>query len=420
MKTMNYRIGVAGPIEYLSVNDLLCDASRNQIVEGRFTGNGGTPVVLLVRELIRRGRRVVVFTLDPSLKPGREITLTGPNLTIRASGIRDARSRAIDLFATERRFIVDAIRQEHPDLVHAHWTYEFALAATASGAPTVATAHDAPWSVLRYDHHPYRIFRTLMALISARRVSTLTAVSPYVARHWRKYLCYRGELTVIPNGMPEHMFHAGPRDPPRNKVFTFATILQGWSGRKNGQAALLAFSLFRRSHPECVLLMYGEGHGNDGPAERWASSRFLVENVRFLGTRPYETLMDEIDRHVDVLVHPSLEESHGMVLTECMSIGIPTIGGIASGAVPFTLDFGRAGLLCDVRSHTAIAKAMSSLFMDRERYKRISASGRKYASDCFSIRNVADRYEEVYAGVVARHRHRRQESSKVNRGKSGY
>ena len=394
-------IGIAGPIEYGALRDLLDEPSLARIRDDKLAGNGGTPVVLLVRELLRRGREVVVVTLDPGLAPGAQVTLRGPRLVIRAGGLRRPRERALDLFGAERRFIAQAVREEAPSVVHAHWTYEFALGALDGGRPTLATAHDAPWWVLRYDHHPYRILRTLMALWSAKRVTMLTAVSPYVERHWRRYLMYRGEIACIPNGMPEAMFTDQLRLPRDPQALVYATILQGWMGRKNGQNAILAFAELRSRHPGCTLVMFGDGHGAGGPAERWARERGLYGGIRFAGVLPYAQLMQQVRASVDVLVHPSLEESHGMVLIECMAMGIPAIGGASAGAVPYTLGYGEAGLLCDVRLPTDISRAMASLITDPGLYARIGPAGCRYAREHFSITRVVDRYEEVYAKTIA-------------------
>jgi len=395
------RIGIAGPIEYGALRDLLDAPSLERIRTAKLVGNGGTPVVLLVRELIRRGRQVVVVTLDPGLAPGTQLTLRGPQLLIRAGGLRGPRARALDLFAAERRFIAQAVREEAPSVVHAHWTYEFALGALDGGRPTLVTAHDAPWWVLRYDHHPYRILRTLMALRSAKRITMLTTVSPYVADHWRRLLKYRGALTTIPNGMPETMFTDQTRLPAHPEALVFATILQGWMGRKNGQNAILAFAAVRQHHPGCTLRMYGDGHGPDGPAQHWARARGIDAGISFEGKHPYASLMQQVRESVDVLVHPSLEEAHPMVLIECMAMGIPAIGGKAAGGVPYSLNYGKAGLLCDVTAPADSARAKSRLVEEPGLYGRIGQAGCDYAREHFSIGHVVDLYEEAYAKTIA-------------------
>jgi L-malate glycosyltransferase len=47
-----------------------------------------------------------------------------------------------------------------------------------------------------------------------------------------------------------------------------------------------------------------------------------------------------------------------MVLIEAMACGVPVIGGDHSGAVPWTLEEGRCGFLCDVRNEAVLAETM--------------------------------------------------------------
>ena len=84
------------------------------------------------------------------------------------------------------------LRRERPDFVHVHWSYEWALAARASGLPHVITAHDAPLSVLRFDFGPYRVAKTLMAYRVLSRAKRVVSVSPYVAAHLSRFMLYRG------------------------------------------------------------------------------------------------------------------------------------------------------------------------------------------------------------------------------------
>jgi hypothetical protein len=69
--------------------------------------------------------------------------------------------RAWDLFAQERAGLERAMREDPCDVVHAHWTYEFALAALASGQPTLVTARDWAPTILLMQRRlrllPYRL-----------------------------------------------------------------------------------------------------------------------------------------------------------------------------------------------------------------------------------------------------------------------
>jgi len=88
-------------------------------------------------------------------RPGGVQVVWVPGLPDLVSPMRPRpRHRALDLFAAERAGVRQAMEEDPCDLIHAQWTYEFALAALATGQPTLVTAHDAPWRVLR--HMPAR------------------------------------------------------------------------------------------------------------------------------------------------------------------------------------------------------------------------------------------------------------------------
>ena len=155
------RLGICGPLEVEPFRAWLEDPPEHLP-----RGLGGTPVVDLARAALTAGWQVVLFSLDPEVQ--HEVILRGPQLKICMGPFRPRR-RARDLFHAERAYLSQTVRTERPDIVHAHWTYEFALGAIESGVPAVVTAHDAPWSILRWNPTPYRLVRTIMAWQVARR-----------------------------------------------------------------------------------------------------------------------------------------------------------------------------------------------------------------------------------------------------------
>lgn len=141
--------------------------------------------------------------------------LRGDRLTVHVGPFR-LRHAARDGFRMQRQFVAETLLACRPEVVHAHWTYEFALGALATGIPIVVTAHDAPLIILR-QHLPntrmgplfaqvptsaHWLIRAAMAALVARKSPRLIATSPYVEHHFRPALHYRGEITMIPYLMP--------------------------------------------------------------------------------------------------------------------------------------------------------------------------------------------------------------------------
>jgi glycosyltransferase involved in cell wall biosynthesis len=391
---MTHTVGMLATIELAQFRDMLYPTEWSDRLPA---GIGGAAVGLLSRELVGRGRRLLVVTLDPTVED--EVVVEGPNLKICFGPYRRDHP-AHDFFAAERAYLLRVLRREQPDIVHAQWTYENALAAQRSGLPHIITAHDAPLNVLRHEFIPYRIAKTLMAYRVLSRARRVVSVSPYVAAHLSRFMFYRGPREVVPNGMPESLFASRLTTRTPTGPLTFASILSGWGGHRNGNVAIEAFAAVRVPHPESRLIMFGRGHGPGEEAERWAKAHGLAAGIEFAGVQPYSSLIDRLARDVDVFVHPSLEDAQSMVLIEAMALGIPTIAGVASGGTPWTLDEGRAGVLVDVNDPSAVARAMLGLADSAEERESWGRRGLELATRRYHIRHVADAYERIYAELL--------------------
>lgn len=386
-------IGIVGPVSLAAFRDHLPAGCLDGDVP---LGLGGTAVNPIVVELLRRGRRVVVFSLDESIADER--IFEGERLKICVGPYTRHRGRVY--FRKERGYLLDAIRRERPDVLSAHWTYEFALAAIVSGIPHVVTAHDAPWTILRLNFIPYRMVRTVMAYHACWRARRLVAVSPHIARHLRRWGFHAGPIDVIANGLPDDPARTR-RDRAPDGAFRFAGIFSGgWDGVKNGRTLLAAFAILRRSQPIARLAMIGGQCEVDGPAARWAADNGIADGIDFLGPMPHAEVMDFLCRRVDILVHPSIEESFGLPLIEAMAVGVPVIAGRYSGAVSWVLDDGAYGVLVDVRSASALVAAMHSLYRDDCGRRAMAGRASVMVRERFHIRAVVDRYEAVFAELL--------------------
>jgi L-malate glycosyltransferase len=385
-------IGIMGPIETAAFKNILPLPGDQPYPKGL----GGSPVNLLALELHKRGYNLILFSLDASVDT--EVTIKGERLTIHFGPFRPKRAR--DFFSQEIKWLTQAVLKKPPHFLHVHWTYEYALAALSTGLPHLVTAHDAPLNVLKHNFIPYRIARTLMACKAIWQTRHLSAVSPYVAEHLKKWLLYRRPIRIIPNGMPEALFNRLKPIKPDDAPIIFATVLSGWSGLKNSELAVQAFVLLRKKQPHSKLIMFGAGHGHNEAGEQWAKAQGIHEGIEFAGLLPYAQLIERLSNEVDILVHPALEEAQPMSLIEAMATGIPVIGGQNSGGVPWTLDNGKGGVLVDITQPEQIAAAMLKLASDSTERQRIGQAGWALAKQRFHIRVVTDAYLQAYQDIL--------------------
>lgn len=321
-------------------------------------GLGGTATTPLLCEFVNRGHDVTLYTLSNDVADER--TYEWGNLRIFVGRFR-ARHLAGTYYRPEIEFLRRTIKADAPPFVHAHWTYEFALGALRSGIATLTTIHDLPWNVLRYYRDPHRAVRLLMAYEAGMRGRYFSAVSKAAAGHFSRYIKPGAKIAVIPNGLPDEVFAmTGQHASGQRPGITFATVLHGWSRRKNPEAALRAFGLVRRQLRGARLMMFGCGYEPDGCAQRWAAENGLERDVVFAGPLTHDDLLRRISEDVDVVVHPSRDEAFSMAALETLALRKTLIAGETTPGMREMLGPG-GGLLVDVRNPAAIAQAMLHL-----------------------------------------------------------
>jgi glycosyltransferase involved in cell wall biosynthesis len=303
-----------------------------------------------------------------------------------------------DLYKLERQGLREGIQLAKPDLLHAHWTYEFALASLETGLPTVITSHDNAFQQLRFSRDLYRLGRLYLQIRVIRQAHFVTAVSPYLASSLRWLV--KTDIAMIPNAVEVPSERSDDNSHQSREPVRIATVLNGWGKRKNPKAAIKAFQLFRHEKPDTEMFMYGDGFEEGGPAAQWAARRGLGDHIHFSGFLPPRELHSQLSQ-MSMLLHPALEEACPMSILEAMALGLPVIGGIHSGGVPWVLDAGRSGFLTDVRKPSEIARTLlTCLEQPEDRHWRQRNAYHRVLS-LFSPASVAEQYEKIYERALS-------------------
>lgn len=400
-------IGIAGPIATADIAHLI-DGDVTRLPKGY----AGAPLLAtLIGELLRRGHRVSAFTLSNDLPLNAEslIAVQGNNFSLHYSPMRPRAwrpngwlpGRIVDLYRFERQALQKAMTQAAPDVIHAHWAYEFALAALATGIPHVVTCHDSPYVIARLasrsrpTRSAYRWLRVLMARRVLREAQCVTAVSPYMRDEVQALS--RAQIIVVPNPVDDLALSLpGVRQAPA--VPRLVMVCNGWGARKNPEPALMAFAELRRQRPGAELHLYGFDFGPDETAELWCAARDIRDGMVFHGAIPHQQLLRSL-ADFDLLLHPALEESFGMVIAESMAMGIPVVAGESSGAVPWVV--GNGGALCDIRQASLIEQTVNYLLIPKN-YSRYSLDARRQVEKLFTAGTVVDAYLTTYKTAMDR------------------
>ena len=379
-------IALCGPLDTSAFREL-----TGLGVSGAPSGLGGMPTTDLAATLLSKGHKVSIATTDPTIDA--PVTIIEGDCKIVYCPMRGepryrARVRAGDLFAKEIDFLTTALGGFDADIVHAHWTYEFAEAAVRSRLPHVVTMHDLGWDYFLQFRDAYRFMRLVMKYRVMPRVRTLAVVSPFMAPKAWTY-GYLGVVDVIPNGVAVPAAQESRRRDLEKPVF----VTIGSPERiKNVRASLAAFQIIRAARPDAQLHLFGPGldaaYVGDAPG--------IIGH----GHTPHAELMAFLETEATVLIHPSRLETFGVIIAEAKARQVPVVAGHRSGGVSYVCDDGVSALV-DIDDPQAIAEAAIGLISDPDWYTRAANRSREDIITRFSSEAVADAYLGLYERVLS-------------------
>lgn len=402
------KIAMMGPISTASIVSYLAEPPRADFPPGV----SGAPFMgTLIGALLERGHEVVAITSGgyEARQDSRPLSLKGERFEFhccpqRRHSVRFSHGRMgriLDFYGYERANMRQVLAKVRPDFVHAHWTYEYALAAIGSGLPHLVTAHDDPLAVLRLFRNLYRFGRYLMARQTLASASALSAVSDDLQNRLARYA--NTDIEVIPNPLNQRFLISGQHRemPPENRAYRFVSVMNGWGRWKNASTALRAFELIRREYPEATYHLFGADYQPGGPAQQWADAKHLAEGVVFHGPTPHERLIEEL-KAATVMLHPSRWEACPMGIAEAMALGLPVVGGRDSGGVAWMI--GEGGAVADINRPEDIAAAALRLVGDAAFYARSTRAAQLRVQE-FEPGAVAERYEAAYLRIMKQRVH---------------
>ena len=398
-------IAILAPSDRSFTSKHLPDTDFAELPEGSSTA----PFIgIIIDELLKRGHTVTAITTSKAIRNNystqefKHKKFTWIVVPFRPHSFRmngTHKGRILDLYGLEQNMMLKHLKTTKPDIVHAHWSYEFAGAAVKSGFPCLVTIHDDAVKVLYFFKNLYRLGRLIMSEAILKKTRFASTVSPYMIPYALKRV-KNTRLIANPVVISEEFETIETLIQVKVNQLLNAKIVMinnGWDNRKNGIKGLMAFKELQNKYPNITLHLFGNGSENNGAAYTDVE-KLEVQNVHFYGAVDHSFLMKTLmDTHL--LLHTSLEESFGVVLIEAMSFGIPVIGGNSSGAVPWVVN--NENLLVDVRNSHEIALKMEDLLVNSERYKDYAKSGYTNAASRFSVNSVVNDYQAYYEEIVA-------------------
>jgi len=359
-------------------------------------GMGGPGNFELVKSLILNNHEIHLITLEPGIN--RPFSYHNINVNYYVTPMR-LKGASRTFWNEERQIIVSYLKRINPHVVHAHWTYEYALAALEFNKYiTLITARDNPYDVLKYSKNFLYLPQFLSSHYVYRKAKWLSCVSPSVLNYAKKFTNQKTKLFVVPNIMPKknRLNLTDQINLPRPYIVSLAS----WGHLKNIKNGIRGFQKFRNMGNESFhYVLLGGGLNENDPSHYWAVKNDLATNVHFCGRQLYPKTL-KILSNAFMLLHPSRTEACSMAIGEAMQLGIPVIGGKNSGGIPWQLENGESGCLVDIEYPEDIAFGIKALVHNQNYRMAIVANALERAQKSFSVDYVTTKYEEIYRQIL--------------------
>ena len=349
------------------------------------------PVVDLAEGLVSNCNQIYVISLARGISERLEIQTDSGVTLIFVPSRHSEKLKAVTFYTLERKRIINEIKRISPDIVHAHWTYEYALAAKDSGISYLVTVHDAPLEIFK----DFRNFFFLMRLIIAIRVRFFASgrfvyVSDYLRKKWNNQMFGKsGE--VIPNMFNMEVLGKSEKNSGIN-IISVGNANRG----KNIDFLLKAWEIVYGIDSSLTLHLVGDGLGPSDPLFR-KFSRGTLGNTIFWHGKLSRAELKNLYSKCQIMVHPSKHESFGLIFLEAFANELSIIALESSGGALEVV--GKAGILLKDNSCNELAKAILEMSANQSRREEFVREGKDRLMS-FSKNVVTEKYLSLYDEIL--------------------
>lgn len=274
-----------------------------------------------------------------------------------------------------------------PHVLTYHTTLLGQRQGTASSGARFKDLHSSEKLTLLF----YPLLR-LFESLSLRRTQNVIAVSKAVREQLVNSYQYKGQVTVIPNGIDTEMFQPNRKDDGGKRVL-FSGRLIAWKGP---QFAVKAMPQVLKQHQDVVFVFAGAG--DQKPYLRMLGETGIPKHNYEFGYVNYEE-MPQFYSSGDILILPSLLEGFPIAILEAMACGLPVVASNV-GDVGKLVQDGITGFLIDKGDYKTLADRINMLLADGVLRERISQAARRLVVDNYSATIMGQRTLEVYQKVL--------------------
>jgi glycosyltransferase involved in cell wall biosynthesis len=353
-----------------------------QICSARSIGGGERHVIDLSNRLTDRGHEVFL-----AIAPGSP--LRGQLTQIPSENISELSLRnALDLKSAFR--IGTLAKQNNIELINAHLARDYPIAVVAAKIAKV------PLVITRHVLFPMnRLHKRFL-----RDVKYVIAPSNAVATNLKNERIFSNEkIVTIRYGLDLSKF---PNVALAASGQQFPTIgaIGNLDPVKGFDVFVHAAFLVHEKMPDVRFRIVGgdssPGRVNEAELRNTIGGFGLTDTVEVTG---WSSDIAETLSQLDILVSASRSESFGFVIAEAMVCGVPVIATETEGSKEIIRD-DSLGIVVPIDSAPDIADAIIELITNKPKRDKLSAAGRAYVREHFSLERMVDETEALYRRVI--------------------
>lgn len=296
----------------------------------------------------------------------------------------------------------EAIQRFRPDLVHC--TTEFVIgrmgqiAARRAGVPIATSYHTDFGKYARAYGVPW-LQNTVEGFLTRFHRRAVRTYTPSVAARSELWRMGVESVEVWGRGVDTSTFNPARRSPPMRerltgeRAFTFLHVGR-LAAEKSVHVLLDAYAALEARVPPGTTKLVIAGHGPEARNLR----RIAPASAVFIGNLDRTHELPALYASADAFVFASTTETLGLVVLEAMSSGLPVIATPAGGVSDHLVD-GENGIAFPAHDTEACARAMFTLFSDRELGRRLGAGARSTAMN-LTWEAELDRLDRSYRELI--------------------
>lgn len=247
-----------------------------------------------------------------------------------------------------------------------------------------------------YEHNDVRHRRrSLTTKVTNARLHRVVCVSNFVASGVASNGVGSGKIAVVYNGV---MLPSAPAPALSLDRALQLGIVGQLLPRKQHLTLVEAIGILKRRNPAVRLSLKIIGSAESAYAQ---AVKELVERLKLQDVVEWSgffTNLDDIYRHLDIVVAPAIDEPFGMTVLEAGAYGLPVVAA-RSGGFSETIVDGTTGLLCEPVNPQSLADTLQKLIDDPSLRERLGRAGRSHIERTFTIERMASGFADAVSSI---------------------